>query len=198
MSNTSIYVIYALVDPRDEQVHYVGLSNNARRRFKEHLKAQKTRWMQSLLAEGLEPRLDYLETDIASLQQARDRETYWIAYYANKHHPLENAIGPMEELDRYAVEQDYVKYIRERYQDYPLEEANILVRLTLTGINLSGHTAWNDMYDNVRGIYYHFVSMPGFGLTLTELDLLKLTFSRLGYIVDENNVVQTPSYTENR
>jgi len=54
--------IYALIDPRDNQVKYIGKANNPERRLKEHLtslskKNKKTNWIKKLLLQQLKPEL---------------------------------------------------------------------------------------------------------------------------------------------
>ena len=65
-SSTRRYQIYALIDPRDNLVHYVGISINAESRFYEHLHEvtgnfDEARWIKSLKKNGLSPMLQILE-----------------------------------------------------------------------------------------------------------------------------------------
>ena len=61
--------IYALIDPRTEQPHYVGKSKDPHARFDGHLRdAQRQvwhspvlQWIRALLAEGVSPELVLLE-----------------------------------------------------------------------------------------------------------------------------------------
>jgi NUMOD3 motif-containing protein len=83
--------IYALVDPRNDQVRYVGKANDPHRRYIGHLYEQrmhyraknpyKRRWLDQLTKMGLKPQLRVLER--VSLQEWPTREVFWIAHYRN-------------------------------------------------------------------------------------------------------------------
>jgi len=53
--------IYALVDPRNGDIRYIGKANNARLRFNSHMfdlaRTKKTNWIKSLIKIGLKPEL---------------------------------------------------------------------------------------------------------------------------------------------
>jgi excisionase family DNA binding protein len=95
------YQIYALIDPSDGSVRYVGLSRDAQLRLREHLNGgggnrQERRWIHSLLKSGLSPILQILETIEASndaLTIACERELYWIHEMDRLGHPLLNVSG---------------------------------------------------------------------------------------------------------
>jgi excisionase family DNA binding protein len=95
------YQIYALIDPRDNSVRYVGFSRDAQLRLREHLNGgggngQERRWIHRLLKSGLSPILQVLETIEASedaLTIACERELYWIHEMARSGHPLLNVSG---------------------------------------------------------------------------------------------------------
>lgn len=75
--------IYVLIDPRDNEVRYVGKSNNPPQRLKEHLRQSKTtykgRWIAKLQECGLIPLMKIIEE--VSFETWPERECYWIAYY---------------------------------------------------------------------------------------------------------------------
>lgn len=54
-----IYLIYALIDPRDNQIKYIGKTNNLERRIKEHFSYRKntlcSNWIQSLKNVNMKP-----------------------------------------------------------------------------------------------------------------------------------------------
>ncbi|SRR6266487_3992896 len=61
------YFIYALADPHTDEVVYVGITDNIRKRFREHVackdtNAAKNAWIRLLLKETLTPSLKILET----------------------------------------------------------------------------------------------------------------------------------------
>ena len=85
--------IYALRDPRDGQVYYVGKSNVPRRRFEQHLEdkdtnPQKAAWIDSLMAIGLKPEMSIL--DAVPKSEWRQAERTWIAQGIAEGWPLTN------------------------------------------------------------------------------------------------------------
>jgi excisionase family DNA binding protein len=95
------YQIYALIDPRDKTVRYVGMSKDADKRFYGHLKnnygsVKEGRWVAQLRKEMLSPILEILETIDAcnrSFHIACEREHYWIREMERLGHPLLNVSG---------------------------------------------------------------------------------------------------------
>ena len=95
------YEIYALIDPRDNLVSYVGLSISAEVRFVGHLKGssgnkQEKHWILELQQEGLRPILQILETVEAGSDAYAivcEEELYWIREMVRLGHPLLNLSG---------------------------------------------------------------------------------------------------------
>lgn len=81
-----IYVIYALIDPRDESVRYVGITDNMSTRFMHHLRDAGSRtakgtWLAELRRYGLQPSLKILEEmQVEKTQRhlVEERERHWI------------------------------------------------------------------------------------------------------------------------
>lgn len=77
--------IYALVDPRTDEVRYVGATIDVTRRYRAHLTHQLDRdtpraaWLNELLALGLKPELLVIEESSAGSWP--ERETFWILSY---------------------------------------------------------------------------------------------------------------------
>jgi predicted GIY-YIG superfamily endonuclease len=81
--------IYTLTDPRTNIVRYVGISENAHKRYKQHIKTDsssnpKNVWIKELHALGLQPILTIIE-EAPDRQTAMDREKEWVSHYAQKH-----------------------------------------------------------------------------------------------------------------
>jgi DNA-binding Xre family transcriptional regulator len=95
------YQIYALIDPRDDAVRYVGIRIDADERFVSHLhdpntNLPKTRWIRELRQEGLSPVMQILETIDAganALSLACQRELDWINEMQRRGYPLLNVMG---------------------------------------------------------------------------------------------------------
>ncbi len=86
-------VIYALVDPRTDRVHYVGrTTQNPKRRAQPNLKhshtPRKLKWIRDLQAEGLLPKQIILEEVTSGTIQ--DRELWWIEEMTRRGEPLTN------------------------------------------------------------------------------------------------------------
>jgi hypothetical protein len=93
---TQTTFIYALIDPRDGRIRYVGKANNPQVRLRNHVKESrnghsdhKARWVRLLLREGLYPKLSILEE--CSVSVWKERECYWIARLRSEGCNLVNA-----------------------------------------------------------------------------------------------------------
>ena len=78
-------IVYALADPRDGAVRYVGVTNNLLGRLNEHMRmyggnARKNAWLQELVDAHLLPYVVTLEV-IADEEHWREREVAWIVAY---------------------------------------------------------------------------------------------------------------------
>src|ERR1051326_3217857 len=89
------YVIYALIDPSDEIVYYVGLTCNPKRRLEQHLgarhhKGKKGDWLRRLSLKDQQPLMQVLEVVIGE-KTALEKEQEWILHFVEKKMPLFNA-----------------------------------------------------------------------------------------------------------
>lgn len=88
-----MYSVYALVDPRDQAVRYVGLSQNVHKRYAAHLviseRPNKTLWIKELMQAGTPPALTVLETNL-SRKEAEAKEGQWIQHYLDQGYALLN------------------------------------------------------------------------------------------------------------
>ena len=88
------YFVYALIDPRDNAIKYIGITNNLAVRFRQHLQGEysnpeKNDWIRELKVINLQPAINSLET-VDSEEQARQQEKYWIQFYLDAGQPLLN------------------------------------------------------------------------------------------------------------
>jgi hypothetical protein len=80
--------IYKLIDPRNDNIRYIGKTVNPYRRIHSHIskaklmtnKTHSGNWIRSLLFEGLKPRMEIIETIDNTLEWS-EREIYWIKFY---------------------------------------------------------------------------------------------------------------------
>lgn len=86
--------IYALRDPRTNQIRYVGKSNNPTVRCKNHMheggfhNKAKRQWAEELRKQNLRPSIEILEE--CTSQNWKNRETYWIKTLRLEGHALLN------------------------------------------------------------------------------------------------------------
>lgn len=73
--------IYVLIDPRTEEIRYVGKTVNPYKRFykhySEHETNYKSRWIEQLRKLDLKPRMEIIEA--VATENWQEREIYWIA-----------------------------------------------------------------------------------------------------------------------
>ena len=80
--------IYALTDPRNNNVRYVGVTFRGGERYSQHLRRAKTgkthcnRWIKMLLDIGLKPGYDVLATGVGGDWKIAERQ--WIAFYRQR------------------------------------------------------------------------------------------------------------------
>ncbi len=78
--------IYALRDPRSDEVRYIGKTDDPHRRWRRHKTEQgqtpRHKWLQTLQELGLEPILEIIEELPAS--KWAERERFWIAKYLDQ------------------------------------------------------------------------------------------------------------------
>jgi len=116
-----MYAVYALIDP-DElyKVCYIGISQDVYNRFTQHLRdvdsnSLKARWLKGLRDRNRVPYCKVLE-DMLSLEDAREREAYWIHFYKQLNMPLTNADIPQVPEDIYkSSPRDYQETILELF-----------------------------------------------------------------------------------
>lgn len=85
--------IYALVDPKTQEVRYVGKADDPQKRFASHLNdtsnPYKAFWIRQLKAQGYIPTLKILEEVEGAMGFVK--ESQWIKYYWEKGHNLTNS-----------------------------------------------------------------------------------------------------------
>ena len=86
MNQLKAYTIYALIDPNDQSVRYVGQTvQSLNQRLSKHVhksklgKTHSASWIRSLTALNLKPSIIELESGIWSQEYSDQREIHWIA-----------------------------------------------------------------------------------------------------------------------
>jgi hypothetical protein len=118
------YYIYCLLDPRTEQVRYVGRTLRPTSRLFEHgteaeraiHKNAKQRWLCELDQEGQKPKIKFLE--LCKVEQAETREQHWIDFYMGQKHLLLNTCTTIRVNQRYKRRRELLGY-RVRYKTAP-------------------------------------------------------------------------------
>lgn len=93
---TGQYVIYALIDPTDGLVHYVGQTTQPKRRLARHLDTQhyhrgaKVEWVRLLDQKGQKPLMQVLER-VNGKRMALLKEIEWIRHFQEQGMPITNA-----------------------------------------------------------------------------------------------------------
>lgn len=86
--------IYALIDPRNQQIKYIGKANNPKLRFNGHLReclkteTLKNNWIKSLLNKGLKPIVEIIDEVLESEWQFWER--HYISLYKSWGFKLKN------------------------------------------------------------------------------------------------------------
>lgn len=89
-----MYVIYALVDPRDNTVRYVGVTNDVYKRFLQHVNCsgsnfEKNAWIHELRMANKMIVMETLE-EVEDRTCVFDREEYWIKHFQMLQEPITN------------------------------------------------------------------------------------------------------------
>jgi predicted GIY-YIG superfamily endonuclease len=99
-----MYTIYALIDPRDYTVHYIGQTSDVYKRFNQHISGNggslvKAAWIFELRALNKMVIMETLE-EVETHDQAIEREAYWIRYFEALEEPIVNIShrGPLKRL----------------------------------------------------------------------------------------------------
>jgi hypothetical protein len=127
MSNRKLNFIYALIDPRDKRIRYIGIAVDVKIRYRAHLRdnyqSPKANWIKSLASKGLKPKLKILEVTID-----RNRELFWIKKYGrdnllNLTDGGEGTLGRIvskETRDRVSSKLAGVKPCKEAFENSPV------------------------------------------------------------------------------
>ncbi len=122
------HFVYELLDPRDNSTFYVGITVNLLQRYKQHMSLDgsnpaKDARVQEILASGHLPPMRTIE-QVGSLQEALERESYWIHRYIGQGIALLNIAGvhvaspesrQAQRASSLPVPQGFVRYSSDRF-----------------------------------------------------------------------------------
>jgi predicted GIY-YIG superfamily endonuclease len=82
-----VFYIYSLIDPRDNRLRYIGITNDPIKRYSGHkmrlTKTKKSNWIRGLQKENLNPIMNIIE-ELDCRELGKKREKYWIRYFKKK------------------------------------------------------------------------------------------------------------------
>jgi len=98
-----VYFVYVLIDPRTDEVAYIGITDDVHGRLLDHLRSSndssvKDKWVHRLRNMNLTPIMKVVEV-VNARKAAEEREKYWIHYYLSQGVPLTNVRLPTETPD---------------------------------------------------------------------------------------------------
>jgi len=128
-----MWYVYKKTDPDLlYEVRYVGYTENPRKRFIQHLSdinedSLKGEWLRSLSVCGKVPCMFIIE-EVRTLEEAREREMYWINFYLELHMPLVNADLPRSGMK---LPNGYMHGARNYIKKLPPKDENIQAQIKL-------------------------------------------------------------------
>lgn len=110
----TLRVIYGLLDPRTDEIRYIGKSSSGLKRPYSHFKpgslqkddTHKGRWLKKLTSEGVTCRILILE-EVLETDDLSDRERWWISFGRSEGWPLTNLTEGGEGLSGMVFSQEH-------------------------------------------------------------------------------------------
>ena len=120
------YVVYLLWDPRNGDVRYVGLTHNPQTRFGQHRRGTNAagycrNWEWSLIREGLSCEWAIVE-DGLTLDDANEKEKWWIAYGRQCNWPLTNITDGGDGAPGHSPSLELRERISKKLQGHPVTD----------------------------------------------------------------------------
>lgn len=168
--NTRNYYLYVLIDPNVKIPKYIGISNNAERRFKEHLEdtsnTKKTRWIKSLKDVGQLPVLKVCKST-TDVKQVCEWERQAIAKYKDVYNLVNSTLGG----EYYAVGRSIDVYDLDC--NYLNTFSSMVEYCELNGLNTDNYSSISAVCQRKRNYAYRHVFRYS-GDIITEEDKLRL------------------------
>jgi hypothetical protein len=154
MQQPDPYAIYGLIDPRDHNVFYVGMTDDVYARFLQHLRCDGSNLMkdariQELRDAGIMVVMSTLQL-VRGLEDARKREAYWIRHYHDLGTLLTNQVIPISHehtiIVRVPITQTLEQKPRLKALMSPEEQEAYVLYLMDTGLSRKSIKAKADGY----------------------------------------------------
>lgn len=117
-------IIYALVDPRDNTIRYIGKSTKGVARLRDHLKPRnlikhnhKNNWINLLLVLGFKPNIMIIES-FDNKFILNEKEIFYIKHYKELGHDLTNSTEGGEGTPGYKHKEDTIEVLSQKRKDY--------------------------------------------------------------------------------
>jgi lambda repressor-like predicted transcriptional regulator len=147
--------VYALGDPRTDEIRYIGIAQDVYKRYAQHLNSphyngEKNSWMEEIKELGMLPTLITLEDDVDK-GIIFDRENYWIQHYLAQGAPLVNVTLPPKPKGQSIKEVDPQPFRKTTHPEIQVKE--IAQR---KGFSLSSLSRFSDVdIKTLRRIYHN-------------------------------------------
>lgn len=136
--------IYALINPEDSTVFYIGKANNPKRRLAYHISIPKSdgnrhkkNKIKKILRRGYRPELRILEE--CTRENWKDRERYWIARGIELDWPLTNLVNGGEGVTAWdAMQQIAAPYLNPTREDLVSAINDVINPVNHTAVSRSG------------------------------------------------------------
>ena len=175
------YQIYQLSDPRDNTPKYIGMSQDAEARYRQHLNSKHGvvfDWIQELRATNHVPILTIL-SNVPNKQEAKMAEKHWIQRVGEQY-PLLNWMFNFELREMWEEREAYETWLRDRFAHLPGQDMQEAIRLTKLGHYCVGREAWEDTYDTVTRTINKIRKLPSANIPLDDIEIIRLTFALYG------------------
>lgn len=115
-----MYSVYSLVDPRDNCVHYIGMSRNVQNRFRAHMHKDanwvKASWVKELKGVGLLPVLSMIAENLTR-EEAQKLELQMIRLHYRLGMPLTNLVGSSIKRRRWQSPVEEVQIVKTKFEE---------------------------------------------------------------------------------
>ena len=194
--------IYALTDPRDGGIRYVGKSVQPDKRFKYYLWNNEKRpvqvWVKELLSVGLKPELVILESVAQSEWESRER--HWISVMKDKNAPLLNvAIGGKGAtgMKHDSIRKDKISVASKRMWEREgarQRHSKIVAGLNNANADHSIHSFWHDVHGEVKCTQFELRNKYNLCASKVSSVVNGKRFNHSGWRLLKNKSVNNPKF----